>query len=98
MSTLQIDTSVDASDPPLLGGRITLPCFTNEEQEAQILNISRHDVAGLACLEYHGGTGGVKELTISFIHTCGYQTFPTDNADDILPCYGHIQLLHKKVH
>ena len=47
MSTLQIDTSVDASDPPLLGGRITLPCFTNEEQEAQILNISRHDVAGL---------------------------------------------------
>ena len=40
---------------------------------------------------------GVKELSIQFIHACGYQSFATDSADDILPCYGHIQLLHKKV-
>jgi hypothetical protein len=62
------------------------------------LNISRHDVANLACSAYHGGPNGVKELTIQFIHACGYQSFAaTESADDILPCYGHIQLIHKKV-
>jgi hypothetical protein len=29
--TLQIDTSVDKSNPPLLGGHITLPCSTDKE-------------------------------------------------------------------
>jgi hypothetical protein len=94
---LQIDTSGDTSGLPLLGGRITLPCSTDKERQARLLKISHHDVAGLACRDYHGGTGGVKELTIGFIHACGYQTFPMDNADNVLPCYGHIQLLHKKV-
>ncbi len=68
--TLQIDTSVNASNPPLLGGRITLPRSTNKEQQTWILNISRYDISGLACLEYHKETGSVKELTISFIHAC----------------------------
>ena len=62
------------------------------------MNISRHDVANLACPEYHGGPDGVLELTIQFIHACGYQSFAAmECADDIIPCYGHIQLLHKKV-
>jgi hypothetical protein len=34
---------------------------------------------------------------LSFIHACGYQSFSIDVADDVLPCYGSIQLLHKKV-
>jgi hypothetical protein len=95
--TLQINTSGNMFGLPLLGGRITSPCSTDKERQAQLLKISCHDVAGLACRDYHGGTDGVKELTIGFIHACSYQTFLTDNTDDILPCYGHIQLLHKKV-
>jgi hypothetical protein len=94
---LQINTSGNTSGLPLLGGRITLPCSTDKERHALLLKISHHDVAGLACRDYHAGTNGVKELTIGFIHPCSYQTFPTDNADDVLPCYRHIQLLHKKV-
>ena len=62
------------------------------------MNISRHDVANLACLEYHGSPNGVKELSLQFIHACGYQSFATTECtDDILPCYGQIHLLHKKV-
>jgi hypothetical protein len=95
--TLQIDTSGDTPGHPLLGGYITSPCSTDKERQAWLVKISHHDVAGLACWDYHGGTDGVKELTIGFIHACGYQTFPMDNTDDILPCYRHIQLLHKKV-
>jgi hypothetical protein len=68
--TLQIDTSVNASNPPLLGECITLPRSTNKEQQTWILNISCYDISGLACLEYHEETGSVKELTISFIHAC----------------------------
>jgi hypothetical protein len=39
----------------------------------------------------------VDELTLSFIHACGYQSFLPEIEDDFLPCYGTIQLLHKKV-
>ena len=91
-------TTLDDSDEvSFVGGRITSPRSTDKERQARKLKISRHDVANLACFEYHGGPRGIKELTIQFIHACGYQSFATDSADDILPCYGHIQLLHKKV-
>ena len=95
ISTTMLD---DTDEVSLMGGRITSPRSTDKERQAQKMKISRHDVANLACYEYHGGPHGVKELTIQFIHACGYQSFATDSADDILPCYGHIQLLHKKVH
>jgi hypothetical protein len=80
-----------------MGGQITSPRSTNKECQARLLKLSRHDVAGLACHEYHGGQTGIAELTLKFIHACGYQTFPTEDANDVLPCYSHIQLLHKKV-
>ena len=89
--------SDDGDDALLVGGRITSPRSTDKERQARKLRISRHDVANLACYDYHGGPLGVKELTLQFIHACGYQSFATDVADDILPCYGQIQLLHKKV-
>jgi hypothetical protein len=72
--------------PPFVGGHITLPRSTDKERQARTLNISRHDVANLACLEYHGGPHGVKALSIQFIHACGYQSFAsTEYANDILP-------------
>jgi hypothetical protein len=91
-------TTLDDSDEvSFWGGGITSPRSTDKERQAWKMKISRHDVANLACFEYHGSPQGVKDLTIPFIHACGYQSFATDSADDILPCYGHIQLLHKKV-
>jgi hypothetical protein len=89
----------DHEGPVFLGGRISSPRSTDKERQARILNISRHDVANLACLDYHGGPSGVKELSLQFIHACGYQSFATTEcADDILPCYGQIQLLHRNKH
>jgi hypothetical protein len=86
-----------AHEPPLMGGQITSPRSTDKERQARLLKLSHHNVAGLACNEYHGGPTGINELTLKFIHACGYQTFPTEDADNVLPCYSHIQLLHKKV-
>ncbi len=95
VSTTPLD---DHEGPVFLGGRISSPRSTDKERQARILNISRHDVANLACSDYHGGSSGVKELSLQFIHACGYQSFATTEcADDILPCYGQIQLLHRKV-
>ena len=94
---LHVDTAHNVTEPTFLGGRITSPRSTDKERQARLLKISRHDVAGLACFDYHGGPNGVKDLSLSFIHSCGYQTFPTEDIDDVLPCYGHIQLMHKKV-
>ena len=82
---------------PLLGGRITSPRASDKERQARKLHISRHDIAGLASSLYHGGRLGVQELSLGFIHACGYQLFSPEVEDDVLPCYGMIQLLHKKV-
>ncbi len=80
-----------------MGGRITSPRAADKERQARLRRISQHDVAGLATSAYHGGQHGVPTLTLSFIHACGYQTFSPEVEDDVLPCYGTIQLLHKKV-
>ena len=93
---------IDTSDPtdeaaPLLGGRITSPRATDKERQARKLHISRHDIAGLATPAYHGGHLGVPELSLSFIHACGYRSFSPEIEDDVLPCYGAIQLLHRKI-
>ncbi len=54
------------------------------------------DIAGLATTEYHGGHHGVQELTVPFIHNCGYQSFSnTDSPEDILICFGTIQQIHQ---
>ena len=93
-----IDTSSPDHNAVLpMGGRITSPRATDKERQARKLHISRHDIAGLASQDYHGGKHGVTDLSISFIHTCGYRSFSPEIEDDVLPCYGSIQLLHKKV-
>jgi hypothetical protein len=69
----------------------------DKERQARLRHISQHDVAGLATVEYHGGRHGVPSLTLTFIHKCGYQSFSPEVEDNVLPCYGAIQLLHKKV-
>ena len=93
---------IDTSDPtdetaPLLGGRITSPRASDKERQARKLHISRHDIAGLATPAYHGNQFGVPELSLSFIHACGYRSFSPEIEDDVLPCYGAIQLLHRKI-
>jgi hypothetical protein len=97
----QIDTSTTADDDndgvALLGGRITTPCSADKDCLARQRNLSRHDIAALATPAYHGGTKGVPDLLLTFIHACGYQSFLIDIADNVLPCYGSIQLLHRKV-
>ena len=93
-----IDTSPSDDDAGLLrGGPITSPRATDKERQARRLHISRHDIAGLASPAYHGGRTGVSDLSLGFIHACGYQTFSPEIDDDVLPCYGTIQLLHRKV-
>jgi hypothetical protein len=93
-----INTTTSEDDAALLmGGRITSPRATNKERQARRLHISRHDVAGLATPAYHSGRLGTQELTLSFIHACGYRSFSPEVEDDVLPCYGAIQLLHKKI-
>ncbi len=74
-----------------------MPCATDKECLARSCNISRHDVAGLANKDYHSGNKGVNNLSLIFIHNCGYQSFLPEIEDDVLPCYGSIQLLHKKI-
>ncbi len=89
---------VDTTTDPLLGGPITTPRLADKDRAAHLCHISCHDIAGLATPAYHGGKNGVPKLTLSFIHACaGYQSFSLDVADNALPCYGSIQLLHKKV-
>ena len=93
-----IDTTPSDDDTAyIMGGRITSPRATDKERQARKMNISRHDIAGLAAQAYHGGRQGVPTLSLNFIHACGYQSFSPEIEDDVLPCYGAIQLLHKKV-
>jgi hypothetical protein len=40
---------------------------------------------------------GVSELSISFIHACGYQSFSIETPNNVLLCYRNIQQVHKKV-
>jgi hypothetical protein len=79
------------------GGRITTPRSAKKDWVTLLKQISRQDITGLALFKYHGGEKGVPELSLSYIHTCRYQSFSTIVADDVLPCYSSIQLLHKKV-
>jgi hypothetical protein len=74
-----------------------LPHAADKERQARQQGISCHDIAGLAASAYHGGIDGIHKLTLLFIHKCGYQSFSTESANDILPCYSSIQLRHKKV-
>jgi hypothetical protein len=80
-----------------MGGRITSPRSMDKEQQPHLHHLSRHDIAALASTAYHGGCHEVLDLSLSFTYACGYTSFFTEHADDVLLCYGTIQLLHRKV-
>ena len=61
------------------------------------LKTSCNDMAALAHSEYHGGPDGETELTIEFIHECGYDSISVDPPEDILISYNNIILAHWKV-
>jgi hypothetical protein len=93
-----VDTSnSDSVVPPCQGGPIASPQPRDKERQARQLHTSLFDTAGLASPEYHGEMAGVNELSLRFIHACGYNSFSIKSSDNILLCYRNIQQDHKKV-
>ena len=89
---------VDGSNVLIVGRAVTLPQPSNKERLAWSCGIGLFNIAGLATIGYHGGSQGIQDLTVSFIHNCGYQTFSnTVSPEDILLCFSEIQQLHQKV-
>ena len=84
-------------DPTQRGGPIVSPRASDREQLAPDLKTSRFDMATLAHSKYHGGTTGKSELTLDFIHECGYDSITVKAPEDILICYNDIILVHRKV-
>ena len=93
---------------PMLGGayragdkehsrKIISPRVGDREQFARERQLSRFDITGLATPGYHGELDGVDELTIPFLHECGYNSFAPEAPEDVLLCYRDIQLVHRKV-
>ena len=74
--------------------KIISPRVGDREQYARDRQISRFDITGLATTAYHGGLDGVDDLTIPFLHECGYNSFTPEAPEDILLCYRDIQLVH----
>jgi hypothetical protein len=91
-----VDTS-ESPDDPCQGGCIASPRLSDKEQQVRQRQLSIFDIAGLASPLYHGDVDGVPELSVSFIHACGYQSFSPETPNDVLLCYRDIQQLHKKV-
>ena len=89
---------MDGSDVPIVGGPVTSPRPSDKERLARSCGVGLFDIAGLATVGYHGGSQGIQELTLSFIHNGGYQAFSnTVSPEDILLCFSEIQQLHRKV-
>jgi hypothetical protein len=85
---------------PTMGGsfrKIISPRVDDREKIARDRQLSIFDIPGLAHDLYHGGSDGVKELTIKFLHECGYNSFAPEAPEDVLLCYRDIQLVHRKV-
>jgi hypothetical protein len=88
----------DGTGDCIVGGPIKPLRPNNKERLARACGVGLFDIAGLATTEYHGGHHGVQELTVPFIHNCGYQSSSnTDSPEDILICFGEIQQIHRKV-
>ena len=65
--------------PPVQqGGPIVSPCASDCEQLARVLKTSHFDMATLAHSKYHGGPDSLAELTIDFIHECGYDSITVE--------------------
>jgi hypothetical protein len=88
---------VDAKDT-IVGGPIKSPQPSDKERLTRARGVGLFDIAGLATTEYHGGQHSVPELTVPFIHNCGYQSFSnTVSPEDVLICFGEIEQIHRKV-
>jgi hypothetical protein len=88
----------NGSDQWNMAGPIKSPRPSNKERLAQSCGVGLFDIANLATTEYHGGHHGVSDLTVIFIHNCGYQSFSnTVSPEDILICYREIQRIHWKI-
>ena len=75
-----------------------MPRPSNKERLACSCGVGLFDIAGLAATDYHRGMNGVLDLTVAFIHKCGYQSFSsTVSLEDTLVCFGEIQQIHRKV-
>ncbi len=74
-----------------------MPRASDRERLARLLKTGQFDMATLAHSKYHGGPDGVAELTIDFIHECGYDSITVEAPEDILICYNDIILVHRKV-
>jgi hypothetical protein len=61
------------------------------------MRMSLFNIAGLASPRYHEEMDVVSELSILFIHACGYQSFSPETSNEVLLCYRNIQQVHKKV-
>jgi hypothetical protein len=79
-----VETNGSTKDGPFLGGRFTTPRLADKACMACLKNISRPNIAGLACVCYHSGKKGAQELSLSYIHECGYQSFSSATADNLL--------------
>jgi hypothetical protein len=91
-------TSKDGSNKQNVWGGVKSPRPSDKERMARARGVGLFDIAGLATTEYHGGSHGVQELTVKFIHNCGYQSFSnTVFPEDVLICFGEIQQIHWKV-
>jgi hypothetical protein len=77
--------------------KIISPRVDDREKFARDRQLSIFDIPGLAHDLYHGGSDGVEELTINFLHECGYNYFSLEAPEDVLLCYRDIQLVHRKV-
>ena len=83
---------------PFVGGLVHSPRPSDKERLARSCKIGLFDIAGLASFDYHGGPQGVQELTVLFIHNCGYRSFlELVSPEDILLCFGEIQQIQRKV-
>ena len=74
--------------------KIISPRVGDREQFARERQLSRFDITGLATKAYHGDLDGVDELTIPFLHECGYNSFAPEAPEDVLLCCRDIQLVH----
>ena len=83
--------------PDQRGSPIVSPRASNRERLACVLKTSHFDKAMLAHSKYHGGTDGLAELTINFIHERGYEPITVEAPEDNLICYNDIILVHQKV-
>ena len=75
--------SLDAANAPK-GGQIVSPHASNQERLARELKTSRFDMTILAHSDYHGGTDGVSDLTIGFIHECGYDSISVEASEKVV--------------